>query len=134
MTRQNLFSDLWDGETEDDGTRRRMSRGTRPAAHIQQSEDESVLILAISEASLPDVVAYPEQGYARVATPRFRSRAPRKGQPTETVTVSQTFGMWPTQLPPRPRLLPTARDEGRLPGSSVATQTATPSTRTFLTS
>ena len=129
MTRQNLFSDLWDGEPDKDGTRRRvfwrpddarlgatlyelapgmpegaihMHFGTeemffvlggRPSFRSQNGEealtrgdvvfcpegraglhtfsnptDEPVEILAISAGGFQDVVAYPEHGYAWVAT------------------------------------------------------------------
>ena len=129
MTRQNLFSGLWDGEGEEHGTRRRvfwrpdnarmgatlyelapgapesrvhMHYGAeemffvlsgRPLFRNQHGEealapgdfvfcpegraglhtfsnptDERVGILAISAGSFPDVVAYPEHGYAWVAT------------------------------------------------------------------
>ncbi|HST19218.1 MAG TPA: cupin domain-containing protein [Gaiellaceae bacterium] len=128
MTRQNLFSDLWDGEDED-GTRRRVFwrpddarmgatlyelppgasadrlhmhfgaeemffvLGGRPSFRNQHGEeqlapgdfvfcpegraglhmfsnptDEPVALLAMSAGSFPDVVAYPEHGYAWVAT------------------------------------------------------------------
>ena len=129
MTRQNLFSDLWDGEHDEAGTRRRvfwrpadarmgatlyeLAPGTpasglhmhfgaeemffvlggRPLFRNQHGEealapgdvvfcpegraglhafgnptDEPVRLLAISAGSFPDVVAYPEDGYAWVAT------------------------------------------------------------------
>ena len=129
MTRQNLHSDLWDEENEQDGTRRRIfwrpddarlgatlhelapgapqSRmhmhfgaeemffvlGGRPLFRNQDGEeelargdfvfcpegraglhafsnptDEPALLLAMSAGSFPDVVAYPEHGYAWVAT------------------------------------------------------------------
>jgi uncharacterized cupin superfamily protein len=129
MTRQNLYSDLWDGDNEEAGTRLQVfwrpenarmgatlyelapgtpeSRihmhygaeemffvlGGRPLFRNQHREealapgdfvfcpegrpglhtfsnptDESVRILAISAGSFPDVVAYPEDGYAWVAT------------------------------------------------------------------
>ncbi len=129
MTRQNLFSDLWDGENEEIGMRHRVfwrpddarmgatlyelrpgSHGDklhmhfgaeemffvlsgRPLFRNQQGEemldpgdfvfcpegraglhtfsnptDEPAQILAISAGSFPDVVAYPEDGYAWVAT------------------------------------------------------------------
>ena len=129
MTRQNLFSDLWDGENDEAGTRWRMfwrpddarmgatlyelapgarqSRmhmhfgaeemffvlGGRPSFRNQHGEqqldpgdfvfcpegraglhtfgnptDEPVQILAMSAGGFPDVVAYPEDGYAWVAT------------------------------------------------------------------
>jgi uncharacterized cupin superfamily protein len=129
MTRQNLFSDLWDGEDEELGRRHRifwrpddarmgatlyelapgepedylhMHYGVeemffvlngRPVFRGPQGEeqlapgdfvfcpegraglhafinrsDEPVGILAISAGSYPDVVAYPERGYAWVAT------------------------------------------------------------------
>ena len=129
MTRQNLFSDLWDGDPDEDATRRRvfwrpddarlgatlyeLAPGTpegrmhmhygaeemffvlsgRPSFRSQNGEetlapgdvvfcpegraglhtfsnptDQQVEILAISAGSFPDVVAYPEHGYAWVAT------------------------------------------------------------------
>jgi len=129
MTRQNLFSGLWEGEDEDAGTRHRvfwrpddarmgatlyrlapstpestmhMHYGAeemffvlsgRPLFRNQQGRetlapgdfvfcpegraglhtfgnptDEPVDLLAISAGSFPDVVAYPEDGYAWVAT------------------------------------------------------------------
>ena len=129
MTRQNLFSDLWDTEHEEAGSRRRVfwrpddarmgatlhelapgaPRSTlhmhfgaeemffvldgRPLFRNQHGEealvpgdfvfcpegraglhtftnptDEVVRILAISAGGFPDVVAYPEDGYAWVAT------------------------------------------------------------------
>jgi uncharacterized cupin superfamily protein len=129
MTRENLYSDLWDGDRDDDGTRRRvfwrpddarlgatlyeLAPGTpegrihmhfgaeemffvlsgRPSFRSQRGEEalaagdvvfcpegraglhtfsnpteEPVALLAISAGSFPDVVAYPEQGYAWVAT------------------------------------------------------------------
>ena len=129
MTRQNLFSDLWDGENEEDGTRHQVfwrpddarmgatlydfapgASGTRMHMHFGAEEmffvlsgrplfrnqrgeeslapgdvvfcpegragmhtfsnptDEPVRILALSAGSFPDVVAYPEHGYAWVAT------------------------------------------------------------------
>lgn len=129
MTRQNLFSDLWDGEDEEYGTRRRMfwrpddarlgatlyelapgapegymhmhygaeevffvlnGRPTFRNPHGEETlgpgdfvscpegraglhtfsnpSDEPARILAISAGSFPDVVAYPEHGYAWVAT------------------------------------------------------------------
>jgi uncharacterized cupin superfamily protein len=129
MTRQNLFSDLWDGEPDDDGTRRQVfwrpddahlgatlyefgpgSPEARMHMHFGAEEmffvlsgrpsfrnkagteelapgdvvfcpegraglhtfsnptDEPAKILAISAGSFPDVVAYPEDGYAWVAT------------------------------------------------------------------
>jgi uncharacterized cupin superfamily protein len=129
MKRQNLFSDLWDGEYDDPGTRRRvfwrpedarlgatlyeLAPGTaesrmhmhfggeemffvlsgRPLFRNQHGEetlapgdfvfcpegraglhtfsnptDAPVELLAISAGSFPDVVAYPEHGYAWVAT------------------------------------------------------------------
>src|SRR5690242_20747671 len=129
MKRQNLFSDLWDGETDAAGTRRRvfwrpddarmgatlyeLAPGTaedrmhmhfgveemffvlsgRPLFRNRDGEetlaagdfvfcpegraglhmfinptDEPVRILAMSAGSYPDVVAYPEHGYAWVAT------------------------------------------------------------------
>jgi uncharacterized cupin superfamily protein len=128
MTRQNLFSDVWD-EEDDEGTRRRIfwrpddarmgatlhefapgGHGMRLHMHFgaeemffvlsgrlvfrnQQGEeefapgdflfcpegraglhefrnptDEPVRVLAISAGGFPDVVAYPEHGYAWVAT------------------------------------------------------------------
>jgi uncharacterized cupin superfamily protein len=129
MTRQNLFSDLWDGEPDEDGIRRRVfwrpedarsgatlyefPPGTpegrihmhfgaeemffvlngRPLFRNRQGEEtldpgdfvfcpegraglhtfsnptaQPVQILAISAGSFPDVVAYPQDGYAWVAT------------------------------------------------------------------
>jgi uncharacterized cupin superfamily protein len=129
MTRQNLYSDVWDEENDEHGTRRRMfwrpedarmgatlhelPPGTsesrlhmhfgaeemffvlsgRPLFRNQHGEealspgdfvfcpegraglhtftnptDEPVHLLAISAGSFPDVVAYPEDGYAWVAT------------------------------------------------------------------
>jgi len=129
MTRQNLFSDLWDGDPDEDGTRGRvfwrpddallgatlyefapgapqstlhMHYGVeemffvlsgRPSFRNQNGEealapgdfvfcpegraglhtfgnptDQPVEILAISAKRYPDVVAYPEDGYAWVAT------------------------------------------------------------------
>jgi len=129
MTRQNLFSGLWDGENEEERTRQRvfwrpddarmgatlyelapgapesnlhMHFGAeeifvvlkgRPLFRNQHGEeslapgdfvscpegraglhtfsnptDEPAELLAISAGSFPDVVAYPEQGYAWVAT------------------------------------------------------------------
>ena len=129
MTRQNLFSNLWDGEDEEAGTRSRvfwrpddarlgatlyelapgapqfglhMHYGAeemffglsgRPLFRNQHGEemldpgdfvfcpegraglhtfsnptDQPVELLAISTKSFPDVVAYPEDGYAWVAT------------------------------------------------------------------
>jgi uncharacterized cupin superfamily protein len=129
MTRQNLFSDLWDGDNEQSGPRHRMfwrpvdaqmgatlyehAPGTaadwlhmhygreemffvlsgRPVFRNQHGEtgllpgdfvfcpegraglhafsnpaDEPARILAISAGGYPDVVAYPEHGYAWVAT------------------------------------------------------------------
>jgi uncharacterized cupin superfamily protein len=129
MTRQNLFSGLWDGEDEETGTRRRvfwrpdgarmgatlyelppgapesrmhMHYGAeelffvlcgRPLFRNREGEealapgdfvfcpegraglhtfsnptDEPVRLLAVSAGSFPDVVAYPEHGYAWVAT------------------------------------------------------------------
>ena len=129
MTRQNLFSDLWDGDNEEFGTRHRFfwrpddarmgatlyefapgARGGRLHMHFGAEEmffvlsgrplfrnqlgeeelapgdfvfcpegrdgvhtfsnptDEPVQILAISAGGFPDVVAYPEDGYAWVAT------------------------------------------------------------------
>jgi uncharacterized cupin superfamily protein len=129
MTRQNLYSDLWDGEPDEEGTRRRtfwrpedarmgatlhdlapgalqsrlhMHFGAeemffvlsgRPLLRNQHGDealapgdfvfcpegraglhafrnptDEPVRILAISAGAFPDVVAYPEDGYAWVAT------------------------------------------------------------------
>ncbi len=129
MKRQNLFSDLWDGEPDEDGIRRRVfwrpddarlgatlyefgpgSPEGRMHMHFGAEEmffvlsgrpsfrtkagtdelapgdvvfcpegraglhtfsnptDEPVKILAISAGSFPDVVAYPEDGYAWVAT------------------------------------------------------------------
>ena len=129
MTRQNLFSDQWDGEDEETGTQRqvfwrpddaqlgatlyefapgkpedrlhmhygaeemffvlsgrpsfRSPRGReelapgdfvfcpegRTGLHtFSNPTDEPARVLAISAASFPDVVAYPEHGYAWVAT------------------------------------------------------------------
>jgi len=129
MTRQNLFSDVWDGDDEETGTRNRvfwrpvdarmgatlyalppgapedrvhMHFGAeemffvlsgRPLLRTQTGKeqlasgdfvfcpegraglhtfsnptDEPARILAISAGSFPDVVAYPEHGYAWVAT------------------------------------------------------------------
>jgi quercetin dioxygenase-like cupin family protein len=129
MTRQNLFSDVWDGESEEFGTRHQVFRrpddarmgatlyelapgaaggrlhmhfgaeemffvlGGRPTLRTPQGEeslapgdyvvcpegragahvfanptDEPVRLLAMSAGSFPDVVAYPEDGYAWVAT------------------------------------------------------------------
>jgi uncharacterized cupin superfamily protein len=129
MTRQNLFSDLWDGEDQETQTRRRVfwrpdgarmgatlyelapgARGDRMHMHFGAEEmfyvlsgrpllrnqegeerltpgdfvfcpegragthtfsnptDEPAQILAMSAGSFPDVVAYPEHGYAWVAT------------------------------------------------------------------
>ncbi len=129
MTRQNLYSDLWDGENEgsgrkfqvfwrpenarmgatlyelvpgDDGGRLHMHFGAeemffvlsgRPTFRNQHGEeelaagdfvfcpegraglnafsnktDELVRLLAMSAGGFPDVVAYPEDGYAWVAT------------------------------------------------------------------
>jgi mannose-6-phosphate isomerase-like protein (cupin superfamily) len=130
MTRQSLFSGVWDGDNEEAGTRRRvfwrpddarmgatlyqLAPGTpesrmhmhygaeemffvlsgRPSFRNQSGEealapgdvvfcpegraglhtfsnptDEPAEILAISAGSFPDVVAYPEHGYAWVAIP-----------------------------------------------------------------
>ena len=129
MTRQNLFSDLWDGENDETGRRHRvfwrpddarmgatlyelapgadedrvhMHYGAeeiffvlsgRPSFRTLQAEeqlapgdfvfcpegraglhafsnptDEPAQILAISAGGFPDVVAYPQDGYAWVAT------------------------------------------------------------------
>ena len=129
MTRQNLFSGLWDGERDDDGLRRRVfwrpddarsgatlyelapgAQESRMHMHFGAEEmffvlsgrprfrhrdgeetlapgdfvfcpegraglhtfsnetDEPAEILAFSAGSFPDVVAYPEHGYAWVAT------------------------------------------------------------------
>ena len=129
MTRQNLYSDVWDGDNDEAGTRHRMFwrpddarmgatlwelapgaplarlhmhsgademffvLGGRPVFRNQDGEeqlapgdfvfcpegraglhtfsnptDEPVGLLAISAGSFPDVVAYPEDGYAWVAT------------------------------------------------------------------
>jgi len=129
MTRQNLFSDLWDGENEKERTRRRVfwrpddarmgatlyelapgapesymhmhygaeemffvlrgrplfrnpdgeeslapgdfvfSPEGRAGLHtFSNPTDEPAELLAISAGSFPDVVAYPEHGYAWVAT------------------------------------------------------------------
>jgi uncharacterized cupin superfamily protein len=140
MTRQNLFSDEWDGDDEEAGTRRRvfwrpddarmgatlyeLAPGTledrlhmhfgveemffvlhgRPVFRNQHGEeelalgdfvfcpegraglhvfsnptDEPVGILAISAGGYPDVVAYPEHGYAWVATRNPDPRLLAKG-------------------------------------------------------
>ena len=129
MTRQNLFSDAWDGENEETGTRHRIFwrpdgarmgatlyelapgasghklhmhygaeemffvLGGRPVLRDQHGEEElasgdfvfcpegraglhtfsnpreePARILGMSAGSFPDVVAYPEHGYAWVAT------------------------------------------------------------------
>lgn len=129
MTRQNLYSGLWDGEPDAEGTRRQMfwrpdgarmgatlyelapgAPETRMHMHFGAEEmffvlagrplfrnrdgeeelapgdvvfcpegregmhtfsnptDEPVRLLALSAGSFPDVVAYPEDGYAWVAT------------------------------------------------------------------
>ena len=129
MTRQNLFSDLWDGERDEDGMRQQvfwrpdgarmgatlyeLAPGTpegnihmhfgveemffvlsgrplfrnqhgaetlspgdfvfcpegRPGLHtFSNPTDEPVQLLAMSAGGYPDVVAYPEHGYAWVAT------------------------------------------------------------------
>ena len=129
MTRQNLFSDVWDGDPDEDGTRSRVfwrpddarlgatlynlaPGGPEPRIHMHfggeemffvlrgrplfrnqkgrealapgdfvfcpegraglhtfsNPTDEPAEILAISAGSFPDVVAYPEHGYAWVAT------------------------------------------------------------------
>ena len=129
MTRQNLFSDVWDGENEEIGMRRRVfwrpddarmgatlhelvpgAAGMRLHMHYGGEEmffvmsgrpvfrnrdgeeqlapgdfvfcpegraglhaysnptNEPVQVLAISTGRFPDVVAYPEHGYAWVAT------------------------------------------------------------------
>ncbi len=128
MNRQNLFSDAWDGENEEAGTRHRIfwrgrrqdgtnavrtgpdAREMRMHMHFGAEEmffvlsgrplfrnpngeeelapgdfvfcpegraglhafsnptEEPARILAISAGSFPDVVAYPEHGYAWVAT------------------------------------------------------------------
>jgi uncharacterized cupin superfamily protein len=129
MTRQSLFSDLWDGDRDDEGTRRRVfwrPDGARMGATLYElgpgapegrmhmhygaeemffvlsgrptlrnRDGEEVLapgdvvfcpegragmhtfgnpteepaeILAVSAGGFPDVVAYPEHGYAWVAT------------------------------------------------------------------
>ena len=141
MVRQNLFSDKWDGDNEDFGTRHRLfwrpddarmgatlyelapdSSGMRLHMHFGAEEmffvlsgrpvfrnqhdeeelapgdfvfcpegraglhtfsnptDEPAQILAISAGSFPDVVAYPEHGYAWVATRRSRSGAALEGR------------------------------------------------------
>jgi uncharacterized cupin superfamily protein len=141
MTRQNLFSDVWD-EEDDEGTRRRIfwrpddarmgatlhefapgGHGMRMHMHFggeemffvlsgrlvfrnQQGEeefapgdflfcpegraglhefrnptDEPVRVLAISAGGFPDVVAYPEHGYAWVATRDPEFPAPEDGDP-----------------------------------------------------
>ena len=140
MTRQNLFSGVWEGDDEDAGTRRRvfwrpdyarmgatlyeLAPGTpesrmhmhygaeemffvlsgRPVFRNQDGRetlapgdfvfcpegraglhtfsnptDEAVEILAISAGSFPDVVAYPEHGYAWVATRDPDPELPAKG-------------------------------------------------------
>ena len=141
MTRQNLLSDTWDGDNEEEGTRHRIfwrpddarmgatlyrtgprrARDVRMHMHFgaeemffvlsgrpvfrnQHGEEqlapgdfvfcpegraglhafgnpagESAQILAISAGSFPDVVAYPEHGYASGCDSRSRSRAPREG-------------------------------------------------------
>jgi uncharacterized cupin superfamily protein len=129
MTRQNLYSGLWDGEPDEDGTRSQMfwrPDGARMGATLYElppgapesrmhmhfgaeemffvlagrplfrnrdgeealvpgdvvfcpegregmhtfsnATDEPVRLLALSAGSFPDVVAYPEDGYAWVAT------------------------------------------------------------------
>lgn len=129
MTRQNLYSDLWDGDPDEDGTRRRvfwrpddarmgatlyelapgaaesrvhmhfgaeemffvlsgrpLFRGRRGTEELAPGDfvfcpegraglhtfsnptEEPVRLLAMSAGSFPDVVAYPEHGYAWVAT------------------------------------------------------------------
>ena len=54
----------------DAGPRRLRLLPGRPcrAAHVQQPDREPLELLAISAGSFPDVVAYPEDGYAWVAT------------------------------------------------------------------
>jgi uncharacterized cupin superfamily protein len=144
MTRQNLFSDDWDGENEEEGTRQRVfwrpdvgrmgatlyefapgAPGTRMHMHFGAEEmffvlsgrplyrgkdgeeelapgdyvfcpegragvhtisnpgDEPARVLGISAGSFPDVVAYPEHGYAWVATrdpdPRLVAQADDPG-------------------------------------------------------
>ncbi len=140
MTRQNLFSDLWDDEHDEVGARRRvfwrpddarmgatlyeLAAGTpedrihmhygaeemffvlsgRPRFRNQHGEEtlapgdfvscpegraglhtfsnptgEPVRLLAISAGSFPDVVAYPEHGYAWVATRDPDPDLPAKG-------------------------------------------------------
>jgi uncharacterized cupin superfamily protein len=129
MTRQNLFSDVWDGESEEFGTHHQVFRrpddarmgatlyelapgaaggrlhmhfgaeemffvlSGQPSLRTQRGEeslapgdyvfcpegragahvfanptDEPVRLLGMSAGSFPDVVAYPEDGYAWVAT------------------------------------------------------------------
>jgi len=140
MTRQNLFSDLWDGENEEAGIRRQvfwrpdgarmgatlyeLAPGSsqsklhmhfgaeemffvldgRPLFRNQHGEEalapgdfvfcpegraglhtftnptgEPARILAMSAGSFPDVVAYPEHGYAWVATRDPEPEALTKG-------------------------------------------------------
>jgi uncharacterized cupin superfamily protein len=140
MTRQNLFSDLWDGERDHEGRRHQIfwrpddarSGATlyelapgapedylhmhfgaeemffvlsgRPLLRTREGQeelapgdfvfcpegraglhafsnptDEAVRILAISAGGFPDVVAYPEHGYAWVATRNPDPDQPAKG-------------------------------------------------------
>jgi uncharacterized cupin superfamily protein len=140
MTRQNLFSDVWDEDDKDPGTRRRVfwrpddsrlgatlyefapgtpessihmhygaeemffvlsgrpvlrnQRGKEPLAPgdfvfcpegraglhtFSNPTEEPAQILAISAGSFPDVVAYPEDGYAWVATRDPDPELPAKG-------------------------------------------------------
>ena len=91
MNRQNLFSDAWDGENDEAGTRHRIfwrpddarmgatlyelapdfvfcPEGRAGLHAFSNPTEEPAQILAISAGSFPDVVAYPEHGYAWVAT------------------------------------------------------------------
>ena len=92
MNRQNLFSDAWDGENEEDRTRQRIfwrpddarmgatlyelapgdfvfcPEGRAGLHTFSNPTEEPAQILAISAGGFPDVVAYPEDGYAWVAT------------------------------------------------------------------
>jgi len=87
MTRQNLFSNVWDGDDREAGTQYRVfwrpddarmgatlyelapGAPERAGLHtFSNPTDEPVRILAMSAGSFPDVVAYPEDGYAWVAT------------------------------------------------------------------
>ena len=153
MTRQNLFSDAWDGEHEETTTRHRifwrpddarmgatlyelapgapegrihMHFGAeemffvlsgrplfrnhdgadklqgdfvfcpegRAGLHVfSNPTEEPVRLLAIAAGGFPDVVAYPEHGYAWVATRDPRSRAarkrrrPRASSPAATIPI-----------------------------------------------